>query len=58
MRMKTQLGIKVNGNTIDMLGFADDIDIIAESEKHLKKNLGTVENKHENERNEDENPSL
>jgi len=43
IKKRTELGIKVNGHRIDILRFADDIAIIAESEKHLKKILGTLE---------------
>ena len=43
IRDKTQLGIKINGYRIDMLRFADDIAIVAENERDLRKILKTME---------------
>jgi len=40
-----QLEIKISGYKIEMLKFADDIAIIAENEKGIKKSLETMEEK-------------
>lgn len=43
IREKIHLGIKINGRTIDMLRFADDIAVIAENEEELQRMLRCME---------------
>ena len=51
VREDTHLGVNINGEKVDMLSFADDIAVTAESNEDLQKILDTMEQIMKNEFN-------